>query len=92
MGRTFQGNALTVTDELLTPHANYINLGSDNFERTANYRLLFEQPQPEGLLAALREHTESGTPLGNEGFRRQIEAMLSIKVGKPHRGRPRREC
>ena len=89
---SFQSNALAATDGLLTPHAEYINLGCNKSERAASYRLLFEKPQPEGVLAVLREHTESGTPLGNDCFRKQIESMLSIKVGKPRRGRPRRHC
>jgi putative transposase len=89
---SFQSNALTATDGLLTPHAEYTNLGCNKSERAVSYRLLFETPQQEGVIAALREHTESGTPLGNDRFRTQIEAKLSIKVGKTRRGRPRREC
>jgi hypothetical protein len=38
----------------------------------------------------LREHTASGTPLGTDDFQAQIESTLSLKVGKAHRGRPRR--
>lgn len=89
---SFQSNGLAVTDGLLTPHAEYINLGGNESERAASYRLLFEKPEQEGMLAVLREHTESGTPLGNDSFCTQIEAMLSIKVGKTRRGRPRRDC
>ena len=88
---SFHSNALTVPDGLVTPHAEYINLGSNEFERAVNYCSLFEQPQQEGVIAVLREHTQSGTPLGNDRFRTQIEVMLSIKVGNVRRGRPRRE-
>jgi hypothetical protein len=52
--------------------------------------LLFEEPEQEEMLAVLREHTASGTPLGTDDFQAQIASTLSLKVGKAHRGRPRR--
>jgi len=87
---SFQGNGLAEPDGLLAPHAEYINLGRNESERAASYRMLFEEPEQEEMLAVLQEHTASGTPLGSDDFQAQIESTLSLKVGKAHRGRPRR--
>jgi putative transposase len=89
---SFHGSALALPDGLLTPHAEYVNLWRDERERAINYGCLFEQPQQEGVIAVIREHIQSGTPLGSESFRSQIESILFIKVGNVSRGRPRREC
>jgi len=32
---------------------------------------------------------QSGTPLGGERFKEQIEQVLNVKVGQVKRGRPR---
>jgi putative transposase len=74
---------------LITEHAEYLNLGTSTSDRATNYRSLFEQPLSEEKLAAMRDHTQSGTPLENSKFREEIEAALAMKTGQPFRGRPR---
>jgi putative transposase len=39
-------------------------------------------------LYEVRAATQSGTPLGNDGFRAEIERVLQFKIGQTHRGRP----
>ncbi len=87
---SFQHNGLGLFNGLITPHAEYENLGITLPQRTAAYRLLFEQPAEEGLLVSLRAHTQSGTPLGSDRFRDDIAAVLATRIGKPDRGRPRK--
>jgi putative transposase len=86
---SFRSNALEIEDSLITEHAEYLSLGTNTSDRATNYRLLFEQPLSEEKLAAMRDHTQSGTPLGNSKFREEIETELAMKTGQPFRGRPR---
>lgn len=39
-----------------------------------------------------RAGLQISTPLGNAGFRAQIEQALGLKVGHRHRGRPRKRA
>jgi putative transposase len=34
---------------------------------------------------------QSGTPLGNDRFREEVERMLKVKVGHATRGRPKKK-
>ena len=41
-------------------------------------------------LAPIRGALQTGTPLGNEKFKSEIEAVLQRKVGHARRGRPKK--
>jgi REP-associated tyrosine transposase len=86
---SFRKNGLQLEDSLITEHCEYLNLGESRTKRANNYRLLFNQPIPDDELSTVRNHTQSGTPLGNSIFRKEIEAALAIKTGQPMRGRPK---
>ena len=86
---SFLKNGLQLDDELITEHREYLNLGESCAKRAKNYRLLFDQPISEDELNAVRNHTQSGTPLGNLEFRKEIDEALDIKTGQPLRGRPK---
>ena len=88
---SYQRNGMLLHDSLITPHAEYQNLGADEAKRAGNYRRLFDQCTPEQELNSLRVHTQSGTPLGGAKFRKEIESALAQKIGQPKRGRPSRE-
>ncbi|MFV8816808.1 transposase [Haliea sp. E17] len=81
-------NAFAREDSLVTPHANYLSLGATAKKRAQNYRRLFEAQDDEGELEEIRLHTQSGTPLGNQRFRYQIETSLGVRAGQVSRGRP----
>ena len=85
----FHRNALGETDKLITPHGEYLNLGSAPSTRTQNYRLLFDHPVSNLELKTIRDFVQSGTPLGSSQFQEKVEMMLSINVGKVGRGRPK---
>lgn len=86
---SFLKNGLQLDDHLITAHSEYLNLGETSAKRASNYRLLFDQPIPDDEWRTVRNHTQSGTPLGNSKFREAIEAALTVKTGQPIRGRPK---
>lgn len=87
---SYHANALGRHDPLLSPHALYLRLADDALERQSAYRdLLAAEIDPE-ILRDVRACLQSGTPLGNDRFRSQIEQALGVNVGQSTRGRPRK--
>ena len=86
---SFHRNALGSDDCLIDAHREYIRLGNSIADRARNYRLLFEQAINDNELTRIRNHTQSGTPLGSAQFRNEIETILAINTGYAGRGRPR---
>jgi putative transposase len=81
-------NALGEEDPVLTVHPHYRALGCDRAERQAAYQALFAAHVDEERLTAIREAWRTGTPLGNDRFKEEVEAILGCKVGQARRGRP----
>jgi len=52
------------------------------------YRDLFRAHVDDGVVSEIRASWQTGTPLGNDRFREQIESVLNLKVGYSRRGRP----
>ena len=88
---SYAANALGVSNAVLTAHAEYVALGRLPDDRQSVYRGLFDGGTDSDELALLRCALQTGTPLGNEKFKAEIEAILNLKVGFAHRGRPRKE-
>ena len=86
---SFLSNGLGRGDALITAHPEYLNLGESPSQRAENYCLLFQQPITDAQISSIRDNAQSGTPLGGSRFREEIEAALSVSVGKAHRGRPK---
>ena len=80
---SFAGNALGVSNAILTAHDEYVALGC-----LSAYRSLFDGETDADELALYRDALQTGTPLGNDKFREQIESVLKRKVGYSRRGRP----
>jgi putative transposase len=81
-------NADGSPDRLVTPHALYHGLGRTPGECRMRYRELFEAvPEPDQV-QDIRATVQTGTPLGNERFHRQVEQALGCRVGQSRRGRP----
>lgn len=87
---SYAANALGVTNAVLTMQAEYAALGSLPGDRQAVYRALFDGASDADELTLLRRALQTGTPLGNEKFKAEIEATLNVKVGFAHRGRPQK--
>jgi hypothetical protein len=53
-----------------------------------------EHPREEvlviGQLTQIRDAWRTGTPLGNDRFKEEVEAMLGCKIGQVRRRRPKK--
>ncbi len=87
---SYRANAGDESCPLLRYHAIYMALGDSPELRQRAYRELFRAALGPGQLDAIRSAVQTGTPLGNDRFREQIEAALKRKVGQARRGRPTR--
>jgi len=54
------------------------------------YRDLIEQALDPATVREIRACLQTGTPLGNDRFRDEIERALGVKVGYASRGRPKK--
>ncbi len=81
-------NAHGVSNAILTAHAEYLALGGAPDARQSAYRGLFDLRMDAVPLAPIRGALQTGTPLGNEKFKAEIETALQRKVGHARRGRP----
>jgi putative transposase len=73
----------------LTPHGEYLALGSDEEMRRAAYHSLFESDLDSGLLREIRVSTHGGYVIGNNRFREEIESALKLRATPHGAGRPR---
>ena len=85
---SYSANALGVSNPILSKHAEYQLLGRSADDRQSAYRGLFDAPLGAEEMALQRSALQTGTPLGNDRFRSQIEAVSGRKVGFLRRGRP----
>jgi putative transposase len=68
----------------------YLGLGVNDPARQAAYRALFRGYHEGRDVEEIRTCLQSGTPLGNDRFRLEVERMLKVKVGQAKRGRPKK--
>ena len=85
---SYGANAEGKPNAILQPHDQYIALGATEDERCSAYRDLFQAHVDDVAVSDIRASWQTGTPLGNDRFREQIEAVLNCKVGYSRRGRP----
>lgn len=84
---SYRHNALGQVDALLTSHFLYEGLDTDAMQRCAAYRSLFSVQADPVELQAIRTATETGTILGNDRFKENIEATLKRRIERlPHGG------
>lgn len=88
---SYHANALGEPGDSLTAHPLYRALGQSAAERGHAYRELFRGALEPEQIHSIRATVQTGTPLGNECFKQQIEQTLQRKVGQTQRGRPRRQ-
>lgn len=76
----------------VSPHDVYKRLAlSDNLRYQAYADLFIGQFEPE-LASDIHAAWQTGTPLGDNQFKEQIEQLLGQKVGQARRGRPRKKA
>jgi len=70
----------------LTPHGEYLALGSDDEKRQAAYRSLFASELDPQVLRAIRVSAHAGYSIGGSRFRAEIEAALKRRATPRGRG------
>jgi putative transposase len=85
---SYAANALGEDNCIVSPHDEYLRLGQTHPQRREAYRALFDAELTAKALDRIRNCARSGTPMGNKGFKEQIEKTLKRKVGWEKRGRP----
>ena len=73
-------NAFGSRDVLITPHEEYLALGTGPRARQAAYQALFVDPLPDDTLGAIRDATNKGCALGSDHFRAEIATLLGRRT------------
>jgi putative transposase len=87
---SYAGNAAEADDDLLCPHALYQALGPTRALRCQAYRALFAVNGEDPDLPIIRSGVEKGTVVGDEAFRRRIEAAVHRSLVRLNHGGDRR--
>ena len=85
---SYRANAQGRVNQFIQPHPLYLALGRTKQRRLDAYKALFKSRLDDDTLTDIRASLQTGTPLGNDNFRKKIEAKLKCKVGYARRGRP----
>ncbi len=85
---SYRGNAWGDGAGWLKPTEEYRRLGRTDEARRAAYRELFRAALGPQEVHEIRQCAQTGTPLGDDRFIREIECMLGRRVGQNRRGRP----
>jgi hypothetical protein len=78
------------TDPLLSPIAEWDELGRTASERRKRWRSKVFSPQKELELTAVRNSLRSGRPFGADEWTEKIAKQLNIDLARRPRGRPRK--
>ena len=76
------------SETLISPHQEFLALGNDDPKRRESYGSLFEDELDSSLLRAIRESTNSGYPLGSEGFKSSVSRTIGRRLERKKAGRP----
>jgi putative transposase len=84
---SYAANAGGRIDPLVSPHAEFLALGSDiNLQRAA-YRRLLDEAVDAATLAAIREATHGGHPLGSDRFKSEVVLPIGRNLERLRPGR-----
>ena len=87
---SFRANGQGEHSSLLTPHAHYEAMGQGDRDRQTAYRELFRHELDPGVIDEIRSATNGNYALGNERFRKEVEAALGRRATRGRAGRPRK--
>jgi len=85
---SYAANADGKKIEWLTPHGEYLALGSDASKRLVAYRGLFATDLDAEVLREIRTSTHGGYVIGDSRFREKIEHALKQRATPRGPGRP----
>ena len=89
---SYRTNAGHLASPLITPHAQYLELGKLDKDRVIAYRALFRSALDTQDLTEIRSAVNGGFAWGNTRFKDEIATMLGRRVEKGAPGRPRSKC
>lgn len=87
---SYQHNAGLKQISLITPHEEYLNLGSTAECRAKNYRSLFNVPESITVFSEIRQCLNKSKIYGNDKFREEIQYNLKRRVEPGSHGGDRR--
>ena len=79
---SYRANAYGAANPILTPHRLYLSLGKDKQQRARRYRESFKEVLDDTMINDIRASVQTGTPLGNDRFKAEVERLLGVKVGQ----------
>jgi len=85
---SYRGNAEGARNPLLTPHVEFLALGTTEDARRAAYRTLVADALPADLIADIRTATNGGLALGNSAFRSLASRAAGRRLYREAPGRP----
>jgi len=86
---SYRANALGASEDRLTPHPLYLELGTSDKERRSAYRALFHGVESPATLGEIRLALAQNQPLGSARFQDVVESMTGMRREARPRGRPR---
>lgn len=88
---SYRANALGVDNPLITPHHEYLSLGTSPENRLQAYRELFAAQVDDPDWALIRAATQQGVVVSDGCFAEAIEKRLGQVVQPRLRGRPKKQ-
>ncbi|NOQ36393.1 MAG: transposase [Methylococcaceae bacterium] len=85
---SYAANSQGIDNAIIHKHPQYQALALTPAEQQQAYQALFDVKTDKEELELIRSSLHSGTPLGSDKFKQQIEISLGRKVGKNTKGRP----
>jgi putative transposase len=87
---SYAHNALGKSDECITEHRTYMQLGKTDKERSKAYRDLFKKAMTTDEVNAITNATNKGWALGNAKFVKKIEQATNRRATPLPKGRPKK--
>jgi len=87
---SYDCNAQSHSNSLITPHNLYMNLGCSPVERSGSYRALFDGHIEARDLDEIREATNRSWVLGSDHFKARVEALTAMQAKPKARGGDRK--
>jgi putative transposase len=85
---SYRCNGLGQSDERVTPHPLYLELGIEEETRREAYRALFRSELDDEAITKIRTSLSQGQPVGNEQFKDAIHLATGVRRTRLKRGRP----
>jgi putative transposase len=86
---SYRAHAFNQKARMWKPHGEYLALGATATGRASTYRRFVAQAPAGRLVSDIRDALNKGLALGNDHFKRQIEALTGVRQHHRRRGPPK---